>query len=371
MSKYCLVFIAFVMSLITSTPSFSVEVKDLYVAKVSVASQSRKDRNNALKQAMRLVLVKVGGHKNVLDNQAIKQNLRAYNQFVTNYRYERINNEQFLQASFDSSKINNLFVNENLPMWGSLRPKVVLWLVNENGLLREAVTSENNPKLTHAVDDFSSRRGLPIEMPQLSQTADDSLTLSDIWGRFKEPIYHSSAPYLPEAIVIVRLSDNTLLSQEQVTLMKGCELLCQQAIALDWSFISTANNDETQRFSERYYGVDSIELLTQALGDITDDIYQRYALTTNEKHQFFMDVANVDSLARYVKVSQFLQNLSAVQSVQLVSAIGSKRRFSLTLLGTEQSLLASLKLNNILTQYIDPLDPQSQGEIPIFYWEQP
>ncbi|MDG1751876.1 MAG: DUF2066 domain-containing protein, partial [Thalassotalea sp.] len=130
MIRYWLVFTTIFISISISISVNAVEVKDLYVAKVPIESQGKSDRNRALKQTLRAVLIKVGGHQSVLNHEAIKPQLNRYNSFVTHYRYERRNNQQFLQASFDEAKINQLFVDANLPIWGSLRPQVVLWLVD-------------------------------------------------------------------------------------------------------------------------------------------------------------------------------------------------------------------------------------------------
>ncbi|GLX80102.1 hypothetical protein tinsulaeT_34420 [Thalassotalea insulae] len=369
MMRYWLVFTVNLLVLLTQSVVNAVEVKDLYVAKVAVNSQSSNDRNLALKQALRSVLVKVGGQQQVLSDDELKKQLNRYNSLVTNYRYERANGQQYLRASFDPAKINDLFVEASLPIWGSLRPQIVLWLINEQGLKRNLVVPEKNDELTQAVTEFIELRGLPVVLPN-AELAGGSLSISDIWGRFQQPLISASQQYLAEAILVVRVSDNTLLSQEQLTIAEQCQLLCQPAIALDWSFISTANNDETQQFSERYYGTERSELLSQALNDIADDLYQRYALTTGDNNQFELEVANIDSLAHYVQVKDFLQQLSAVQSVKLVSAVGMTRRFNLTLLGSKQALLASLKLNSTLKQYIDPLAPEIPGSVPVFYWEQ-
>jgi len=117
-------------------------------------------------------------------------------------------------------------------------------------------------------------------------------------------------------------------------------------------------------------------LLQQGLSDITELIYQRYALSTTNQHDFVIEVANVDTLVTYVDVFDFLSNLSAVKSVTLLNAKGSVRRFNLELLGSEDALLASLKLNKKLTQVIDPsmqfneftLIEGSEQLVPIFNW---
>ena len=88
-------------------------------------------------------------------------------------------------------------------------------------------------------------------------------------------------------------------------------------------------------------------------------------------------MANIDSLAIYVDVFEFLTNLSAVKSVTLMNAKGASRRFKLELLGSSDALVASLKLNKQLKQFIDPLarfdtttfnNETDDIPVPIFYW---
>ena len=86
-------------------------------------------------------------------------------------------------------------------------------------------------------------------------------------------------------------------------------------------------------------------------------------------NEFEIDVANIATLADLIAVSEFLADLSAVQSVQLISAKATNRRFKLALIGSKQSLLASLKLSEQLNRYIDPLAaPENNEQIPMFYW---
>jgi len=348
------------------TSLFAVEVKDLYSAKVPIASQSKKDRVQALRQAMRSILVKVGGQNTVLTNPLIKTEVRRADRFVSNYRYERVAEQNYLIAEFQSSKINNLFVSANLPIWGSLRPQVIIWLVDENGLSRQLVAESSISALPTIISNFSNKRGLPVTLPLMDLTDANLIAISDVWGRFAEPIYSASLRYLADVVVTVRISDTSLVPTEVLT--DNCQLLCQKVYVLDWSFIAKANGDLIQEFSENYQGTNVESLLVTALSEVTDKIYQAYALSTDTKKEFFIDVANIDSLGAYVQVSDFLQSLTSVRSVKLISAMGNSRRFSLSLLGSPQAFLASLKLDKTLRQYLDPLALVEKNKIPIFYW---
>ena len=179
----------------------------------------------------------------------------------------------------------------------------------------------------------------------------------------------ASQRYLAEAIVIIRISNSSLLPK--LVEQENCQPLCaQNNYALDWSLISTSGQaqQQVQQYGELYQGQDRQHLLEQALADITQVIYQEYALFTTTENDLLIDVANIDSLPTYLKVSSFLEQLSSVQAVKLVSANGSHWRFDLTLIGSQKALLASLKLSKQLRQYIDPLAGAELDAVPVFYW---
>ena len=88
----------------------------------------------------------------------------------------------------------------------------------------------------------------------------------------------------------------------------------------------------------------------------------------DNKHELIIDVANIDSLSKYVEVSQFLEKISAVNSVKLIQVRGDYRRFTLTLIGSPNTFFASLKLNNKLKHYVDPMIGHSVDDVPVFLW---
>lgn len=385
-----------IVSFLSSVTLEAVEVKDLYQASVAINSQNSSDRGPALKKALAAVMIKVGGEKSVLDNNVIQQSLSNYRSYLNQYRYQQkllqIADEQgntkqlFLFASFNAEKINQLFQEANLPLWGSLRPQVLLWLVDEQGLTRSIISNSSASNLPFMVHEFSDQRGLPIMMPLMDLTDATQIKLSDIWGRFQQPIKEASSRYSAEAIAVVRISNSSLVASDyndkEDIKPKDCGLLCAQSqpkeqnYVLDWSLLDWSLIKGQQKFSLQYQGDDPQVLLQQGLADITELIYQRYALSTTSQNDFVIEVANVDSLVTYVDVFKFLGNLSSVKSVTLLSAKGSARQFDLQLLGSTEAFLASLKLNNKLTQYIDPLaqfnEPIQEESrellVPIFYW---
>ncbi len=367
-------FITFIVGIMFANYCYSAEVNDLYQAEIPVTSQSTSDRNAALKQAMKAVVLKVGGQKTVLNHSVIKQAVSQYNNYLTQYQYNRktsvgsqdVQADLYLVASFNEDKINQLFEQANLSIWGRLRPQVLVWVVEENGLERNIVADSSQSFIPQQILNFSKNRGLPLTLPLMDLDDVLSINVSDLWGRFSEPVKQMSTRYLSDALLIVRLSDSSLLNVEPSE-EEACELVVckrEEQFVLDWSLIS-----QHQVFSQSYQGQDKQALLNQVLIDVSDTIYQRYALNSELKNEYIIDVANIDDLSSFVILMSFLEDLSAVDSASLIAVQGENRRIKLNLRGSKQALLASLKLNKQLKQFVDPLAPQAVDEIPIFYWE--
>ena len=361
MYRYFLIFYVFVCSNFT----LAVEVDDLYTAKISVDSQVGAERERALKQAMAVVLVKVGGEASVLTSAKVKASLKRYKSYVTQYRYSLEGDTQKLIASFDEAKVNQLFIDANLPIWGSLRPQLVMWLIEEQGLSRDILSASANSELPYLVREFSEVRGLPILLPLMDLTEVSHINVADLWGRFITPIEQASMRYLADMSVVVRISQEELTQQQ----LNACQPLCEQIpYKLDWSLLSDGQAISSRSLSFIYQAVDKKSLLKQALVDITQQVYQRYALSTSAEQQFILDVANIKDMPTYVALVDYIAELSSVKSVQLQRAKGSSRRFLLELMGSQQAFLASLKLDKQLSQFIDPLVDIAPDAVPVFIW---
>jgi hypothetical protein len=214
-------------------------------------------------------------------------------------------------------------------------------------------------------------------MPLMDLTDVNKISTFDVWGRFAAQVQAGSQRYNPESIIIIRLSNSSLLPQKDNSEQVNDCLLCPketQQYALDWSFIADAqgyNRDQigAQIFGDISYGNSPDELLQEALSLISDQIYQKYALNSDVDNNYIIDVANISSLQSFIEVERFLEQLSSVKSVKLINASGDNRRFELALKSSGQAFLASLKLNKQLDRFVDPLAEKVVDAIPVFYWK--
>ena len=367
------VIILLVLSLFSTTLQ-ALEVTDLYESNVIVDSQTLKARELAIKTALQNVLLKVGGKKSVLTHNILKNAQKKASRYVSQYRYTKINEQLSLVVSFNEDKINQLFEQANLALWGSLRPQVLLWLVDEQGASRKIVAFDDASMTPQTVTDFSMQRGLPIVLPLMDLTDSNHVFVSDFWAYFPEQIQLASQRYFADTVIVMRISDSSLVSllgsddeladvdssnesdeQNATALVTGnCVTDCDADTTpvlkvLDWRVYT-----QGALYIQKYQGFDKQALINEALSDITELIYQSYALLTSTEEDFVIEVKNVTSLTNDAKLFDFLTQLSAVKNVVLTKAQGDVRQFKLDLNGSKTSFLASLKLNNKLTQILEP-----------------
>lgn len=364
MSKQSALFFIFFALFILSYQLRAVEVKDLYQASAPVASQSLAERRKATQAAMLNMLIKVSGQINIAEQPLFRQAINQPDNYFLQYRYETNNEQRLLLVDFDEAKVNKLFQQAEQPLWGRLRPQVLVWLVVESALERHIVSATDESELTAIIRASANKRGLPLIMPLMDLDDIEAVNTAEFWGRFSDPILAASERYQAEKVIVIRVSDGSLLPLEQHNDVENCQPLCQQKqYGLDWQLITGY-----QPSSQLYQGSDKVKLLAQMVDDIADFIYQQYALSTDTNNQFFIDINNIATLEDYVKAFDFLSNLSSVQSVVLVAAKGQHRRFKLNILGAKDALMASLGFSRQLQQQVELFAGDEVNDIPVYLW---
>ncbi|MCP4991987.1 MAG: DUF2066 domain-containing protein [Colwellia sp.] len=377
------------ISSLFSVQLVALEVKDLYQASVVVHSQEKVQRERAIKSALKGVFLKVGGVESILSHEVLIKATKRASRYVSQYRYQRKDKQLMIVVSFNEDQINQLFEQAKLALWGSLRPQVLLWLVDEEGARRNIISSTADSIIPAQVNNFSIQRGLPIIMPLMDLADNEQVYVSDLWQYFPDQVEQASLRYFADTVVVMRVSDSTLLPEVEVSELSDadistdlntptdntaelspivseqidCSQPCDQQEseplrALDWRVYT-----QGAIYTQKYQGVNKANLIKQGLSDITELIYRSYALLASTEHDFIIDVKNVTSLKEDSRLFDFLSDLSGVKTVTLIRAQGDVRRFKLDLTGSKSSLLASLKLNKKLSQQIAPqLDYASQGQ---------
>ncbi|MDN3653021.1 DUF2066 domain-containing protein [Thalassotalea ponticola] len=354
-------------SFMSSFASQAIEIDDLYQAKVNY-SQEQGGRDKAYRQALEQVLVKLAGRDFVRNNDELKQALSKPSKFLSEYRFNSIGEQPVLQAEFEVDKIDGLLRQVNAPVWGKHRPLIAVWMIDEQGSSR-TVIDDSNQQVKQQLQHWFNQRGLAVRFPLMDLTDAMITSNSDIWGRFKDTIVKASQRYSADAVLVLRVSDSTLVNAE-IQNTQYCAPLddCNNtAFAGDWQLW---NGDLNLRDGDQQS--DKVSLLESLVFDVAQALHDHYSVVLNDNSLTYVDIeiVNVTSMKDFVSVSNFFSQLSLVNDVTLTHALGNKRVFRISTYANVDAIMQALRLEQNLMVNNDTLYFDKQGNQPVsFYWK--
>lgn len=317
----------------------AIPVEDLYVADVLVLDESSRQLRTGARAGLLQVLVRVSGTIDVEQSSLVRNSLRNPAAYYYQYSYEStdrvlvVNKEEvpakLLRLHFEPSAIARLLREANLPVWGSNRPAVLLWIAisdgsqgrNERRILGEADTSE----LVKGLTDQANERGLPIMFPILDLEDASRISAAEVWGAFLDRIETASSRYTPDAILSARVR------QEANGRWSG-----------KWSYQVAGNwqSIETVSFS-------AADLVRNMINLLADNLAEKYALSSS-RASVRLVVEGVRGLTEYAELSAYLDNLTPVLRSSIVALQGDVAEFELQTEGQYQQLVEIIELDERL-----------------------
>ncbi|QYJ99378.1 DUF2066 domain-containing protein [Shewanella alkalitolerans] len=308
----------------------AVEVTELDRSAIKIADRSQQVKNQALSKAMQEVVLKNTGDRAALSAPLVAQAIAEPTAYIRQFGYQEQGGEQFLQASFDHSKIISLLRQAQLPVWGKQRPLTLLWLAQENEGKRELLNDSSVLESRSLIAKMSQTRGVPMLLPMMD--LDDSMVISvtDVRGMFADTVAKASQRYGSDYFAMVSL-DNQPDGQVsyQLSLFPANSeqplfnpLTTQSAQVADMDAAVTAIFEAiSQYYVERYAIADSGE--------------------ANSTQLTFVEITDRQQL---LDIEKYLHQLSAVKSVSLTKLQGITAEFSLQLFGSEEDLYRLISL---------------------------
>lgn len=306
------------------------EVADLYEAEVPVADQRAAARGEAARAALAEVLAKVTGNADAPRRPAFQSMLQQAEQWLQRYQYRAAPGgaSQIFIASFDRQAINQRIYEAGLPVWGSDRPRTVMWLAIEEGGTRALVGGEQRPEVQALVADQTRHHGLPVILPQLDAQEQSASFLSEIWGQSLDPVLRASERYQGEAVLLGRI--HTVGANR----WRGLWILRHAGTTRNW---------ETEEG-----GV--AEVIDAGLDEVMGHLAKRYALALapGTGDSATLVVSQVAKLQDYARVSRYLSSLDAVSAVAVEGVDGDTLMLRLQIRGDVQGLTRLLALGKVL-----------------------
>jgi hypothetical protein len=330
--KRLVVFMLLIMPLDVVYP---VLVDDLYIAEVLVANESPRQLRNGARAGLIQVLVRVSGSLKVEESSLVRSSLRNPAAYYYQYSYESTDqtlllgenevNAKILRLHFEPSAIARLLRDANLPIWGSNRPSVLLWVVVNEGQSRRILGETDSSEVVAVLVDQARLRGLPVTFPILDIEDASQISTAEVWGAFLERIDGASDRYSPDSVLTARIQSGP-----------------GERWSGHWSFRAA---DAWESLESAGYSADV--LIRSMINQLADELAGRFALGAS-RSRIRLKIENVEGVSQYAAVSRYLEELTPVVSSSIVALDIDIAEFELETEGQYLQLIEIIKLDERL-----------------------
>jgi len=293
---------AFVLAL-CARGGLAATMPNLYLVSVTPDATVPDQRGAAIKAAMARVLIRVTGDRNAPFDPALQVMLSDAGKYLNSYGSDR---QRQPQVGFSATQVDQALVALQKPVWGPERPLTAIWVAVDDGNGSRALLGANDTpqlgleptsagmteRLAALRKDLlavADERGLPVTFPLLDLQDLGAVTFADVWGGFEDRVAAASARYRADAILIGRVRPAPIGSEIEWLLVVGGERQLLQGLGV---------RDGLDAAADRFAG--------------------QFA-TLGGSGAAAITVLNVRSSADYGRVVSYLEQQSALQSVDVDS----------------------------------------------------
>jgi hypothetical protein len=306
---------------------------DLFEAEVVVSDQTPGVRRAALQGALREVVVRVSGQKNVLDTEPVQALLENPEQLVQQYRYftepQRDPPILKLWVRFDGDAIREAVQQQGLAYWGGERPDTLVWLAVEDRGRRYVVSADGSSDVYRAVEAAARERGVPVLFPLMDLEDQAQVHFSVIWGGFFDKVMAASTRYNPQSVLIGRLNRSP-----------------SGGWTSRWE-LNVAGRPTS--WSDSHQQLDA--LARQGIDDVADRLATQLSVAApggGFAGGTSIQVGGIETLAAYARTTRYLETLTSVRALQVSEVTPTSVRYSLQLGGSEDSLRRTIAIGTVL-----------------------
>lgn len=208
-----------------------------------------------------------------------------------------------LQVEFDPASVNRLIEESGMPRWGAERPELLMWVVVEGE--QGAQYLEQDGTFDHTVDELTFRYGIELTRPILDASDRVEVTPADIRGGFTGVATAAMQRYGADGVIMLDLRPNRGFWTGR------------------WSW---RIGDQESAFQRS--GAGRHEVVELGLGRITEALAARFAVRPSAGGDRRLVVDGIETTAHYNEIQRFLEGLTGVESVRVISAAGETMTFS-------------------------------------------
>ncbi|MFN2310097.1 MAG: DUF2066 domain-containing protein [Gammaproteobacteria bacterium] len=301
----------------------------IHEAIVPVADRGEAARQQAVRQALAEVLVRVSGDPELPQQAAVTPLLAEAGQYLQQYQYEGSEavGDLMLRAGFDATALEARLRQQGLELWGRARPPLLLWLAVDDGQRRTLLGAEDADPLLVELRAAARRAALNLLLPLFDLEDQSRVSFTGIAAGDLVSVQRASQRYPTPAVLVGSLT----------------------RAADGWS----------GRWALRYAGRDSRwEGRAAALSDLLDQSMTQAAArllpaaadrpAPQGLEGLRLRVEGVAGLAESARIIDYLSGLGPVRHAELVAAHGRALDFRVEVAGGAAGLERALVPGGLL-----------------------
>ncbi len=301
-------------ALLSGHSSLALTRAELYQATVPFAERCDAAPPAAFQAAMKIVLVRVTGRRTADEDAALGPLIGNAHRYVQQCRPAA---DRQLWVAFDGPAIERWLTQNGLPLWGYERPTTFVWLAAQTGAQTGMViTADDTSDLKSSIDAAASSRGLPLLWPSAADVQRNRLDYAGVNGASASSLAEIGRRLGGEGVLIGRAGGTGA------------------AANVRWTQVF---QDRSSEYSGTLEGVNR-----------TADLYAELFAASGNLAPTDIEVTGVADLRDYAGVQTYLESLTFISHVSVVSLAGDTVRFRLATRGGAESLQRTLSLNGRL-----------------------
>lgn len=317
---------------------YGVALKNLYDVHLPVESRDQAAQQDAFRQALETVLIRVTGKLNITSQSEIVELLNNPSRFVQQYRYYERGDEPspmlYLWIHFDGASLEKQLMKAGLPVWGKERPAVLVWFAIERRGKRFLVGEDSAAQAREVLTDSAKRVGIPLMLPLLDIEDRAQVNASDVFGGFAERLHRAARRYNPDVVLIAwanGTSDGFWKTHWRLDI--GAE-------TREWAPV----------------GADLEQVLESGMGQLVGELSNHLAVSSHagERDSVLLKISGVDTLEDYARLSAYLKNLDRISHYRPYRVEPGLATYWLKLRGSPQDLERLIELGGILDKTAVP-----------------
>lgn len=298
------------------------QIDNLYQADVAATAKVTDWQQDAFRQ----VLAKVSGREGIHQQPQIADELSRAAGYVKQFEAVRSNDGNRMRVLLDAGKVNQLLQQNNIAVWGALRPDILIWLVEQQGAERQFVR-QSAQQFNQALQQAFTQTALPLLLPLYDIDDLLSLTETDVWAGFWQPVNQASARYNADVVIAATIEQ---LPQDSGT-----------SYRLSWQ-----RNENGRILRDEVSATDADTLMQTFARKLAQQLAASYATTLSETPaQFMLQVSGLTDLAAIVQVQKLLRQVVGVSGVTISAYHNGSARYTLESGVDAQGLLSALRFN--------------------------